>query len=110
MTTKQEIEQEISAARSALAKAELALESFMAVAKNNVFDDLETAVGKIEAILYQRADEDCEGSHNCGDESYTQGFYVGDVEYVMTGTFEYNRHDKTYYYIESSEFEYKIVE
>jgi hypothetical protein len=46
----------------------------------------------------------CEGSYCFGDDEYTQDFYVGDDLYRATLTVEYNRHDKTYYYVDGDEF------
>ena len=48
--------------------------------------------------------EDCEGAGNCGMDKYTQEFIVGDMHYIATLTVEYNRHDKTYYYIDETDF------
>lgn len=63
----------------------------------------------MEDKLLGQAREDCEGAYNCGADHYDQEFMVGDVRYLGTLTVEYNRHDKTYYYIDGSNFSYKTV-
>ena len=51
-------------------------------------------------VAYEWASRDCEGSHNCGNDSYLVSFKVGDKIYTVDVGFSYNRHDKTYYYVE----------
>jgi len=64
--------------------------------------------------LRAKAREDCEGAYNwaynCGLDEYTQEFIVGSTKYLGTAKFEYNRHDKTYYYIERCTFSHKEIE
>lgn len=75
----------------------------------NVFGSHEEA----EKTLYWRfstiANEACEGSHCYGEDVYTQDFKVGDELFTATVEFEYNRHDKEYYYVEGSTYSYKAV-
>lgn len=40
-------------------------------------------------------------------ETYEQEFIVSGVRYLGTLECEYNRHDKTYYYVEDAKFSYK---
>ncbi|EJO27457.1 hypothetical protein QWC_31731 [Achromobacter marplatensis] len=70
---------------------------------------MEDAEGEVEEMLRGRAHEDCEGSYNCGAEVYDQEFMVDGVKYVGTLKCEYNRHDKTYYYLEEAEFSVEKV-
>jgi hypothetical protein len=86
-----------------------ALEDFRASHECNVFDNLEDAEDAIAEELEALAREECEGAYNCGNESYSRGFFVGGKAYEATMTFEYNHHDKTYYYIDSSEYSYKEI-
>jgi nicotinamide phosphoribosyltransferase len=65
-----------------------------------IFKDMDEAEAYMEDIHYSEASKDCEGSHNMGDESYTSTVKVGDKYYTVTTRFEYNRHDKQYYYID----------
>lgn len=109
MTNKQELELSVSNAKAALATAEAALSAFESSPENNRFDDLETAIATIEDALREEAYEDCQGAYNCGNDSYSREFYVGDTLYRGTAEFEYNRHDKTYYYIEECNFTYEEV-
>ena len=94
----------IAAARKALADAEAALSAFIASPENNVFASLEEAEGVLEDRLLGEAHEACEGSYNCGADSYTQEFIVDGKHYIATLECEYNRHDKTYYYVDGHEF------
>jgi hypothetical protein len=106
MTTREELQNAITLAEGGLSLAKTALAEFEAKAENNVFESLDKAVYKIEGMLESRANQDCEGSHNCGQDEYTQEFMVAGVKYIGTLKVEYNRHDKTYYYVESSDFSY----
>lgn len=107
MTTKKELEQAVKDARANLESAEAVLAAFDAAPENNRFDDLDTALGTIEDALRDLAFEDCEGAGNVGLPKYSRDFYVGDTLYRGTAAFEYNRHDKTYYYIEECNFTYE---
>ena len=110
MTTKEQLTSDITQCKVKLAQAEHALEVFIAQPENNVFDDMDTAEDAMYTVLEGRADEDCEGSHNRGQEKYTQLFMVGDKTYEAVMTLEYNRHDKTYYYVdEITSFEVKEI-
>lgn len=103
---KEQLEASVKAAEKDLASAKFALECYLDSPENNVFDDLEEACWKIEEKLCDKAREDCEGSYNCGSEYYEQEFIVNGVHYIGTLKCEYNRHDKTYYYLEEREFSY----
>ncbi|MFJ7982360.1 nicotinate phosphoribosyltransferase [Lysinibacillus xylanilyticus] len=58
----------------------------------------------LEGYIYEVASDwakaDCEGRHNCGNDTYDVRFKLGDKIYSVEVGFSYNRHDKTYYYIE----------
>lgn len=55
----------------------------------------------IYEIARDWANDDCEGSHNCGNDFYIVSFKFGDKIYEVEVGFSYNRHDKTYYYVEN---------
>lgn len=93
-----------------LALSKQALLAFDCAPENNVFDSLEIAEYSLFDKLEGFAQADCEGSHSCGSPEYCQEFIVGGVHYLATLAVEYNRHDKTYYYIDSSEFTIKELE
>jgi len=80
--------------------AESQLYKFDTLAENNVFETLKIAESKLSDLLRERAHEDCEGAYNCGDEEYSQEFIVDNEKYIAIATIEYNRHDKTYYYVD----------
>lgn len=65
-----------------------------------VFDSIEEAEEKIHEKHYKQAGNDCEGSYNVGLEYYTTIAKVKDKYYEFKTCFEYNRHDKQYYYVE----------
>ena len=100
---------DVVVAQRNLATAKSALEAFESLAENNVFATVDEARVVIENALLCKAHEDCEGSYNCGDDSYTQEFMVGGIVYIATLAVEYNRHDKTYYYIDGSEFSVRAM-
>lgn len=109
MKTRQELEFEITTAKAVLARAEKELFDFDSLAENNVFDSLDEANYAIESKLLGQASEDCEGSYNCGADEYEQEFIVHGVKYIGKLTCEYNRHDKTYYYIDSSYYTFSTA-
>ena len=101
--TRESLKAEIDIAQKALGVAQTAYDAFNQATENNVFESLEAAEA-LEDALSDRAFQDCEGAGNCGANVYEQEFMVGDVVYVATLECEYNRHDKTYYYLDGSEF------
>lgn len=104
MPTKQELEAAIKEAKANLKRAKDALYEWESLAENNVYDDLGSAESDVEERLGKQAFRDCQGAHNCGQDSYAQEFMVNGKKYRGTLTCEYNRHDKTYYYVESQDF------
>jgi hypothetical protein len=110
MNTKETLELAVKEARKALDAAEKALYDFNSSAENNVFDSLEDARDKLEDELRDMAFEDCQGAHNCGDSEYRQEFFVDGVKYVAICEVEYDRHDKTYYYIYGHKFRIEKVD
>lgn len=100
----------ISDLRAKLRAAECELYVLQSLADSNRFSDINVAERAIEAKLEAEANEDCEGSYNCGNPQYTQEFYVDDQLYIGVLDVEYNRHDKTYYYVEESTFTVKKLE
>ena len=97
----------ISDLRGKLRAAECELYVLKSLADNNRFDSMEAAETAIYSKLEAEANEDCEGSYNCGNPQYHQEFYVNDQLYIGVLDVEYNRHDKTYYYVEESTFTVK---
>jgi hypothetical protein len=87
-----------------LTRAIEALEVFDALPENNTFEDYDKACASIEGTLEHRARSDCEGSYNYGNDEYTQEFIVNGKHYLGKLEVEYNRHDKTYYYVDQTKF------
>ena len=110
MTTKEELRAAVKVAEQALATAQNAVAEFDDLPENNVYATLDEAAADLEDKLRDLAHKDCEGEHNCGASTYTREFMVDGAKYVGTLKVEYNRHDKTYYYIEEVEFTYKAAE
>ena len=110
MSTKEELAAAVAAAKAALATAESALKAFDTSPENNVFATLEEAAGVLEERLDGWAFEDCQGAYNVGRDEYTQEFIVDGKHYMATAKYEYNRHDKMYYYVEESEFSVAPIE
>ena len=105
----EELRLEIKDAECSLATLRGEEQSILRLAQNNVFETLEDADNMMYSILEGRAVLDCEGSYNCGYDEYTQEFMIGSQKYLASMTFEYNRHAKTYYYIDSSEYSSKEI-
>jgi nicotinamide phosphoribosyltransferase len=68
------------------------------------FETLEDASDALEVDVRNEAHQACEGSHCYGESTYTRVAKVGDQFYEFTFEVEYNRHDKTYYYVDGSAF------
>lgn len=102
--SKAELKQAVKNARANLALAEAAVEAWDDMPENNVFASLDEAESKVEDALLGRARNDCEGSYSGGADTYTRGFIVGGVTYIGTLSVEYDRHDKTYYYVDRYDF------
>lgn len=107
--SRQELQAAVKTAEANLTAAKDALAAFESLAENNAFESLPKAASAIEDKLTKQAHQDCQGAYNCGANRYTQEFIVDGVRYLGTLKVEYNRHDKTYYYIEESTFTYEIV-
>lgn len=108
MTTLKELLDNVKVAQIALEKANMALEIFKQTPQNNVFESVDKACSVLEQRLTDQAFADCEGAHNCGSPEYHQEFIVDGIHYIATLKCEYNRHDKTYYFIDGSIFTYKV--
>jgi hypothetical protein len=108
-TLHQQLKYAVSTARLAFNQAVAALDTWENRAENHVYTTIEQACTTLEGRLCNQAETDCEGSYNCGQEEYTQECYVGTVKYRALLACEYNRHDKTYYYLEKSVFDIKPV-
>jgi hypothetical protein len=100
----QDLEEAVLMAYTSLAAVRLALENAQELPENNVFESMDDAKAKLRGDLYTKAEQDCESLHNGGKAKYEREFMVDDVVYIATLDVEYNRHDKTYYFIEESEF------
>lgn len=61
-------------------------------------DSLEYAIGRLEDLVYSEASELTAGE--CGDYEYSDIFKIDNVIYRVTVYPEWNRHDKTYYYVD----------
>lgn len=108
--SKEELQKAVAVAKQDLMTAELALATFIASPENNVFATLDDAASSLEERLRKQAHEDCEGSGNCGAEEYEQEFIVDGIHYDGKLSVEYDRHDKTYYYIDRAHFTYEPVD
>lgn len=67
----------------------------------NSYDTIEEAKEAEYDLMHDTARDACEGSYCLGEDSYTHICKVGDEFYKITGYFSYDRHDKTYYYIDN---------
>lgn len=68
-----------------------------------VYETLEAAIEDVNDKHFNEAHEACEGSHCMGMDEYETFVYIkGESTYYnLKTTFSYNRHDKTYYYIDN---------
>lgn len=89
--------------RLKIAELEKEIEKLESDVCNFQFESHDDAEDTISSMLYTKAEDACEGSHNCGKDEYTQPYQlIGDSKvYIGKITVDYNRHDKTYYYVDS---------
>ena len=93
-------------------KAQYTLDSI----KGNIcffqFETHEDAKDYLYEYLGEKASNACEGSYNRGNDEYTQQYQliVEDTIYEGKIEVEYNRHDKTYYFVEDIEYSYSEVQ
>lgn len=104
------IQEQIKQAATKLDLLKVIEASILSSAEYNTFETREEADSKISSKLEDMAHNDCEGSYNCGEEEYTQEFIVDGIKYVGILTVEYNRYDKTYYYVDGSYYMSEQVE
>lgn len=108
MTELDELNEAVKLAQDALESAQDDLLEYCNRPENNTFTDLEVASDAIQDKLTSIAHNACEGSYCFGLDEYNQLFYVNDVLYKGTLNVEYNRHDKTYYYVDGTEFSVEL--
>ena len=102
--SKEELQAELANAKTNVDRINALIQAFDTSPENNVFESMERAESVLQNRLRGMAFEDCEGAGNCGLDSYSQEFIVDGNHYIGTLKLEYNRHDKTYYYIDDSEW------
>jgi hypothetical protein len=96
---------------TALEEVQCNLESI----KSNIcffqFKTHEEAQDLIAGVLEDKASNDCEGSYCYGQSEYTQEYQLIDSDVVYEGKIkvEYNRHAKTYYYVDEVEYSFSEV-
>lgn len=98
------LKEAITTAHKAVVDAVAAYREFCIKAENNSFADMSSAEAFVENALELWASEDCEGAGNRGNSEYRMGFTVNGQVYIGVLKVEYNRHDKTYYYIDGTDF------
>lgn len=99
MTEHETLKMYVATARQALADAELALSEFEQRAEHFNYATLDDAQD-LRDILRRRAIDDCEMAGECGMEEYEQQCYIDGVLHKAVLSVEYDRHDKTYYYVD----------
>ena len=105
---KEQIAAEIASHYKTIAVLEQSLIDFDSLIENNQYDSHGIAERFIEERFSGIASEQCEGSYNCGNDQFQQRYQLTNNPNVFEATvkFEYNRHDKTYYYIDGTNYSY----
>jgi multidrug resistance efflux pump len=106
----EELKRRVQVAKEQLEEAEANLIVAESLPESNFFANLAVAEYKLYHKLKQQANRDCEGAGECGLEQYTQLFYVDKTLYKAVANVEYNRHDKTYYYVDGFDFKIEGVQ
>jgi hypothetical protein len=100
----------VEVAEATLSDAYRALEAESTKAEYFVYANHEDAEDALYEILDSRAFHDCEGAGNVGQPEYRQEYIVDGNKFVGILEVEYNRHDKTYYYIDDRKYRYEPVQ
>jgi hypothetical protein len=76
--------------------------------ENNIYKSHLDAEDSITDFLTDEARNDCEIAGEFGSDSYTQLYKLVDDERLFCAVLEveYNRHDKTYYYVDGRTYSY----
>lgn len=96
----------IRKAEDAVVAAKAALVDYDSSIENNTYLTLTEAEYQITDRYRDIAHSEC-GSYMMGAESYTQKFMVDGELYEAMICFEYNRHDKEWYYVDGTEYSYR---
>ena len=96
----------VQRASHALILAKQALREFDSAIENNIFDSLKDAEYTLTERFNGIADSEC-GSYSWGESEYLQEFMVDGELYEAKVEFEYNRHDKRWYYIDETKYSYR---
>lgn len=105
---KEQIATEIATHHKAIAVLEQSLMDIDSMIENNQYTDQKNAEYSITEHFSGIAHEQCEGSGNCGEPLFKRRYQIAGNPNTFEATveFEYNRHDKTYYYIDGTEYSY----
>ena len=109
MTTLKILQAAVEYTKAAHSKALCELSDFQELPENNVFGDLDTAIAVVKNNMLNKAHDACEGSHCFGESKYTQEFSAAGQKYLGVLEVDYNRHDKTYYFVDSDKFSYTKI-
>ena len=105
-------EEEVNYYRTEMNKAQYTLDSI----KGNIcffqFETHEDAKDYLYEYLGEKASNDCEGSYNVGQDEYTQQYQLIVEDTIYEGKIEvqYDRHDKTYYYVDEVDYSFSEVQ
>lgn len=103
---KKEMKAKVKALQAEIAVLETQIEEFDSSPEQNIFESLDKAANQITDRFKDIAHQQCEGAGNCGSPEFKQKFSVDGKSYEATVGFEYDRYDKTYYYIENTSYSY----
>lgn len=105
---REQIAAEIYAHQKSIEVLEQSLMDIDSSMENNQYTDQKNAEYSITKRFEGIAQKQCEGAYNCGDEQFQQRYQITGNPNVFEATvkFEYNRHDKTYDYIEGTTYSY----
>jgi hypothetical protein len=110
--TKSEMVSKIIILQNEIAVLEGQIEAFDSAIENNQYADHADAESRITDRYSDIAHEQCEGAGNCGEPQFKQKYQIAGNPNLFEATvdFEYNRHDKTYYYIDGTDYSYVELE
>jgi len=109
--TKDEISAQIKFLNAKVVDLENQIEAFDSAIEQNQYKNHKEAELKISGRYECIANEECEGSYNRGADEYMQQYQIEGEASIFEAFMkvEYNRHDKTYYYVDGFTYSSAVI-
>lgn len=108
--TVQKLLESVEDERKNLENSILALEQFLDLPENNIFENGDNAVEVLDEKFRERAMEACRRPGCFGETNYVQGLTIAGQQYLYTAELSYNRLDRQFYYVDDFESYLTFIE